>query len=86
MTEYASEMAELSSDVTRCAVRYLDELRDRRVAPDESALPGLAAFAGPRSGQAPCRDAGRGNVLGGTHGVAQCASVPGKFLRVVDQA
>lgn len=42
-----SEMAKVFSDVTRRAVRYLDELRDRRVAPAESALRGLAAFEEP---------------------------------------
>src|SRR5262249_20813475 len=55
MGEHASQMAELLSDVTRRAVGYLDELHNRRVAPDESALRGLAAFEDPRrvAGSAP---------------------------------
>ncbi len=47
MSEKRNELGELLTDAARRAVAYLDTLRDRRVAPDESALRGLTDFDEP---------------------------------------
>ena len=75
-------MRDLLDDAARRAIRYLDDLPRRRVAPDAAALAGLAELDGPLPG-GPCAPAETLRRLDDLGSPATMASAGGRFFGLV---